>query len=159
MTVIKNTPALLSILAAFAMCCVSSCSDDGNEEPVEQNEDIFINELYAAGDDWIELYNAGESTKDISGYFIYDDAANKSQLPTNTTIPAKGFLILTCDDTGTGLHTNFRLTSEGESVYLGTADGKLIDKVDFPPLNDGQSYGRYPDGAANLRISGNTSQG
>ena len=159
MPLFKNIPTFLGSLIGVSILCMTSCSDDGNEEPVVQNEDIFINELYAAGDDWIELYNAGETTKDISGYFIYDDATNKYQLPANTSIPAKAFLILTCDDTGTGLHTNFRLTSDGESVYLETEDGKLIDKVDFPPLNDGQSYGRYPDGSDNLVISGNTSQG
>ena len=159
MTTSRSFPILLKALSVSTILFFTSCSDDGNEEPVVQNEDIFINELYAAGDDWIELYNAGEATKDISGYFIYDDATKKYQLPANTSIPAKGFLVLTCDDSGTGLHTNFRLTSNGESVSLETTDGKLIDKVDFPPLNDGQSYGRYPDGSANLVISGNTSQG
>lgn len=141
-----------SILTAF------SCSDNDEPKAVE-SEGIFINEVYSAGDDWVELYNEGTSAKNIGGYFIYDNAAAKYALPANTTVPAKGFLVLFCDDTGTGLHTNFKLTSDGETVYLENASGTLIDKMEFPSLNDGQSYGRYPDGSASLVISGNASQG
>lgn len=160
MTLNISRGQVLGLLMLAFVAYLTSCSDDGSEEPVVENEDIFINELYAAGgEDWIELYNAGDATKDISGYFIYDDPGNKYKLPSNTSIPAKGFLILICDDSGTGLHTNFKLTADGESVYLETSAGKLIDRVDFPPLNDGQSYGRFPDGSSNLAISGNTTQG
>jgi len=154
----SNVPKrLLTLFVFIGIICVSSCSDD--DPQVVENEDIFINEVYAAGNDWLELYNAAESAKDVSGYFIYDDAAKKYTLPANTSIPAKGFLVLICDDTGVGLHTNFKLTSDGETVYLENPAGKLIDKVDFPPLGEGQSYGRYPDGSANFVVSGSSSQG
>ena len=150
------------IKCSVFVCCLltlgwmSSCSDD--EEPVV-NEDIFINEVHAAGPDWIELYNASDATKNIGGYFIYDDVLKKYALPANTSIPAKGFLVLICDDTGTGLNTNFKLASTGETVYLETPAGKLIDKVTFPSLGEGQTYGRYPDGTGFLAVSGNTTQG
>ncbi|MBA4056847.1 MAG: hypothetical protein C0490_19190, partial [Marivirga sp.] len=83
----------------------------------------------------------------------------KYALPANTIVPAKGFLVLVCDDSGTGLSTNFKLTSDGETVYLENTAGALVDKVEFPSLNDGQSYGRYPDGSPSLAISGNVSRG
>lgn len=153
-----NTLTKGLLFFVFTGILAFSCSDDDQPQVVE-NEDIFINEVYAAGDDWMELYNAAEATKDVGGYFIYDNVANKYALPANTSIPGKGFLVLTCDDTGVGLHTNFKLTSEGETVYLENPAGKLIDKVEFPPLGDGQSYGRYPDGSSNLVVSGNSSQG
>lgn len=143
----------------IALVGLVSCSDDDEKPPVVQNEDIFINEIYASGDDWIELYNAGETDKNIGGYFIYDDAANKYMLQGITIVPAKGFLILSCDDIGVGLHTNFKLTSDGETLYLESSAGTLIDQVEFPALNDGQSYGRYPDGSDDFAISGNTSKG
>ena len=137
---------------------LSSCSDDDTPQVVAP-EGIFINEVYAAGNDWLELYNEGESSRNIGGYLIYDNASIKYALPANTTIPGRGFLVLICDDSGTGLNTNFKLTSEGETVYLENPGGELIDKVEFPALNDGQSYGRYPDGSPSLLISGNVSQG
>ncbi|MDH5251052.1 MAG: lamin tail domain-containing protein [Cyclobacteriaceae bacterium] len=144
--------SLIGLLSFF------SCSQDDGPQLIE-NEEIFINEVYAAGNDWLELYNDGETTKDVGGYFIYDDATIKYALPANTIIAAKGFLVLVCDDTGVGLHTNFKLSSSGETVYLENNAGKLIDKVVFPALGEEQSYGRYPDGSTNLAISGSSSEG
>ncbi|MBL7872604.1 MAG: lamin tail domain-containing protein [Cyclobacteriaceae bacterium] len=150
----------LMCLSLAAGCLVFNACDPPKDEvtPVIV-EGLFINEIYASGDDWIELYNDLETTKDIGGYFIYDNAANKYKLPASTSIPAKGFLILFCNDLATGLNTNFKLSSDGETVYLENASGTLIDRVEFPKLDNGQSYGRYPDGSTNLVISGNTSKG
>lgn len=141
--------------------CLLFSSCDPKEDvvvPIEE-EGLFINEIYASGEDWIELYNSLEISKDIGGYFIYDNAATKYKLPTGTTIPAKGFLVLVCNDLGTGLNTNFKLSSSGETVFLENAAGTLIDRIEFPPLDNGQSYGRYGDGTTNLYISGNTTKG
>lgn len=147
------------LIGLLGLLVLVSCSkDDDNTPQVVVNEEIFINELYAAGNDWLELYNDNESDTNVGGYAIYDDATKKYVLPVGTIIPAKGFLVLVCDDTGVGLHTNFKLTSAGETVYLENKLGALIDKVEFPALADGQSYGRYPDGSNNLLISGNTSE-
>lgn len=137
---------------------LTSCSsEDGPRSAVD--EGLFINEVYASGEDWIELYNHLEATMDISGYFIYDNEANKYSLPAGTSITAKGFLVLNCNDLGTGLNTNFKLTSAGETVYLENTSGSLINEVTFPPIHAGQSYGRYPDGSSTLAVSGNTTQG
>ncbi len=148
---------LLSSLSLFSLT-FSSCSSSDDVTPVVE-ESLFINEIYASGEDWIELYNALETTKDISGYSIYDNADIKYKIPAGTSIPAKGFLVLLCNDLGTGLNTNFRLTSSGETVFLENISGTLIDRVEFPELNAGQTYGRYPDGSATLAISGATTQG
>jgi hypothetical protein len=148
--------AVLTFLTAILFFL--SCSDDGDS--VEKGQEIFINELYAsAGEDWIELYNASGSSKDISGYRIYDDEANKYTLPSGISIPGKGYLIILCDGTATGVHTNFQLASTGETVYLENASGEIIDQVEFPVLEDGQSYGRYPDGSQYLALSGSSTQG
>jgi hypothetical protein len=44
-------------------------------------------------------------------------------------------------------------------VYLENPFGNLIDKVQYPELQDGQSYGRYPDGTSVFQISGTTTKG
>jgi len=143
---------IILFLLPFLLCCT-------NEEVVPAVEGLFINEIYAAGDDWIELYNSLDEVKDISGYAIYDDATRKYKLPSGTTIPARGFLILNCNDLGVGLDTNFKLSSTGETVYLDNVTALLIDKVEFPPLDNGQVYARFPDGAAKIVISGNATKG
>jgi hypothetical protein len=138
---------------------VSGCSKD-DDPVVDKDEGVYLNEIYAsAGDDWVELYNNAESAKDVGGYKIYDDEALKYSLPAETAIPAKGFLILFCDDTGSGLHTNFKLSSTGETIYLENNSGQVIDFVTFPGLDDGEVYGRFPDGTGNFGVSGISSQG
>lgn len=147
-------------IGLFLSAVFSACSHEDPDPHVEVNENLFINELYpASGEDWIELYNASDEEKDISNYKVYDDDTQKYTLPAGTTIGPKAFLVLICDDTGAGLHTNFKLSSEGETIFLENAKGKMIDKVEFPPLNNGESYGRYPDGSTTLEISGSATQG
>jgi hypothetical protein len=152
----KNTVFFMLLTSALLI----HCSKPDDDTPITVNEEIYINEVYASsGEDWIELYNNNAETKDISGYRIYDDEANKYRIPDGTSIPGKGFLVLLCDDLATELHTNFKLSSDGETVFIENKIGKVTDKVTFPALQDGQSYGRYPDGSISLKISGSATQG
>jgi hypothetical protein len=146
------------LLAVCLVLVFTACNSDEDSDIISP-EGIFINELYASGDDWLELYNASESPKDISGYFIYDNPDKKYPLPSGTVINGKGFLVLLCNDLGTGLNTNFRLTEAGETVYLDNAAGNRIDQVKFPALRNGQSYARFPDGSSNFAITGSPTRG
>jgi len=142
-------------------CCLllfASCDPLDDTRPVT-DEGIVINEIYASGEDWVEVYNNLETSVNIGGYFIYDNEASKYTVPAGTTVPAKGFLVFVCNDLATGLNTNFKLTSAGETVYFENAAGKLIDRVEFPAISAGQSYGRYPDGSSNFAISGTPTRG
>lgn len=154
----KGLKSLTVVLLVFGFLTFLSC-DPLEDNPPVTDEGLVINEIYASGEDWIELYNSLETSVNIGGYFIYDNAATKYQIPAGTTIPAKGFLVLICNDLGTGLNTNFKLTSAGETIYLENATGTLIDRIEFPELSAGQTYGRYPDGSENLAISGTPTQG
>ena len=150
----KNT-FLAVLLASVAL----SCSKE--EDPTVVKGEVFINEVLANGEDWLELYNASAQAINVGGYAVYDDgtATAKYILPTGTSIPAKGFLLLYCDGMANGLHTNFKLSSLGETVYLENASGTLTDMVSFPGLGVHQSYGRYPDGSENFAITGTPSPG
>ena len=134
----------------------TACGDDDEIEP--SVEGIFLNEIFASGEDWIELYNASETSKDIGGYIISDDG-NQYSLPDGITIPAKGFIVLLCNDVGTDLNTNFKLSADGEIVSLENVEGVIIDEVEFPNLDNGQSYARFPDGSDSWEITGVTTQG
>lgn len=155
---IKRFASIVGRMGFLVILSLISCND-GDEEETVLVEGLYVNEIYASGEDWVELYNSLDISKDISGYLIYDNQSNKYTLPSGTSIPAKGFLVLLCNDLGTGLNTNFKLTSSGETVFLENASGVLIDRVEFPELSAGQSYGRYPDGSDNLAISGATTKG
>ena len=125
---------------------------------------VVINELMASNsaildpqgdaDDWIELKNTGTTTIDLSGMYLSDDRTEprKWQFPAGTTIAAAGYLLVWADnDDGDspGLHTNFKLSADGESVVLSDTDANgnaIIDAVDFPALGRDESYGRMPEG-------------
>lgn len=119
---------------------------------------LYINEVYSRGTtespDWIEIYNATTTEVNIGGYKIYDSGGqsgtkDKLVIPAGTVIPAMGFYMIVVDD---GSAAGFGLSSGGEQVWLENAEGAVIDDVTFPALEEGQSYGRYPDGNANLQI-------
>ncbi len=132
---------------------------------------IYINEIMAkndnviadeAGDfdDWIELYNAGTSPVDIAGYYFSEDIADPTfwEIPDTdaaaTTIPAGGYLLVWADkDPEQGPHhIDFKLSSDGQEIYLYAPDGStLIDQLTYPSLSTDTSYGRETDGATNFQ--------
>jgi hypothetical protein len=133
-------------------------------EPVES--EIVINELLPVNsttvadqdgeyDDWIELFNLSATSKDISGYFLSDnrDHFSKWEFPSGTIVPANGYLIIWADDDSAqvGLHTNFKLSSQGEEVLLSTPEGNLADKVIYPGQSLELSFSRYSDGTGSFR--------
>ncbi|NJN25771.1 MAG: lamin tail domain-containing protein [Cyclobacteriaceae bacterium] len=147
----------LNLLAIMLFFSLAGCSKDDSEEPVDQSapETIFINEINSTGDpDWLELYNYGEETVDIEGFIIFDKVESKYVLPSGHQIKSGEFLILYCDDQGAGLNLPFKLTSEGESITLQRPDGKMIDHVVFPAMQNSQTYARFPDGSTTWKMTG-----
>jgi len=157
---LKDGKKLLTLICLAAVVLFfPTCSKDDDPQ-VTADEGVYINEIYASsGEDWMELYNTTDAAIDLSGYKVYDDETNKYVLPNGTSIGAKGFLVLLCNDLGTGLNTNFKLSSDGETLFLENKNGELLDMVEYPALQDGQSYGRFADGTDNWLISGSTTQG
>jgi len=131
---------------------------------------LFINEVMASNtstiqdengenDDWIEIYNAGDTDFDLVNLYITDNASNPGQYQfpfgaPQTMIPAGGFKIIWADQSPEegALHTNFGLSAGGEFVglYQETSGVKtvllLIDSVTFGQLSADQSWGRQNDG-------------
>lgn len=126
---------------------------------------IVMNEIYSRGTieepDWIEIYNASDSTVNIGNFAIYDNggqsgAKPKLKIPEGTTIPAKGFYVVVTDIGG---DSGFGLSSGGEEVWFENATGSIIDIVQFPAMNVSQSYGRIPDGAQNWELLNTITKG
>ena len=103
---------------------------------------------YGANADWIELHNAGKADVNLRGWSITDNLNKPAKfvLP-DTTVNAGGFLLIWCDDLGTGLHAGFKLSADGEEVGLFDADGKMVDSMSFGPQYGDVSFGRSLDNA------------
>lgn len=125
-------------------------------------QNILINEFVAKnnttiqdedGDfsDWIELYNTSNSTISLLNYSLSDDNndLNKWIFPEITLLPHSYLLVFASSknrsDTSE-LHTNFKISSSGEELYLLNNLGIIIDQTDAVNLSDDESYGRIPDG-------------
>ena len=57
------------------------------------------------------------------------------------------------------LHTNFKLSSEGESLQLTNLDSVLVDEITFPSIPPDLSFGRKPDGSNQWVFFNNSTPG
>jgi hypothetical protein len=124
---------------------------------------LYINEFLASNstinvdevgeyDDWLELYNAGNNSIDLGGFFLTDNVDNLTKwlIPEETVISGSGFLSVWCDeDQEQGvLHTNFKLSADGEFIALVASDGfTIIDSISFDIQTVDISFGRVSDGS------------
>ncbi len=125
-------------------------------------EPIIINEILTNSDapqtDAIELFNPGNSTVDIGGWYLSDNRSKptKWKIPAGTVIPSNGFLTFNEAhyENNTLIYGNnefgsaFSLSSKGEEIYIfsGSATGELNgyeNGFKFGALEPGISYGRY----------------
>lgn len=130
---------------------------------VTLNAQVLINEASSSNDsvildedgessDWIELYNAGTAAVNLEGWFL-SDKRSEPQVWTfpNQTIGAGEFLLIFAsgeDKAETFLHTNFKLSKDGEYLLLTNPMGELMDKIFVLDLETDISYGRLSDGGA-----------
>ncbi|MCE5250845.1 CotH kinase family protein [bacterium] len=132
---------------------------------VAEDTPVVINEFMALNkstiqdpqgdyDDWIELKNVSTREVDLTGMYLSDSPGNprKWAFPEGTTISPGAWLIIWADEDGgdePGLHANFKLSGDGESILLVDTDDRsnqILDSVEYETQEADISYGRYPDG-------------
>jgi len=132
---------------------------DDQALPVFISEFVARNRLsledgYQNSPDWIELYNPGEAGINLAGYGLSDDPNQplKWSFP-DVNLPAHDFLMVYASgrdnvfDAQGGIHTDWRLDADGESVLLAAPDGTVVDQVlDYPPQGEDLAYGRDMQG-------------
>jgi len=139
----------------------------GGSEPTDPLEGVFLNELKGQGPnyDFVELFNTGEASVDLSGCYVADDSANRVAFPLGASIAAGGFVLVrlsqpiasgevtTCDGFSPCYDGTWGISSAGEAIFFRSATNKVLDALAYPAQNspsgvlDGQSFGRHPDGA------------
>jgi hypothetical protein len=116
-------------------------------EVMADNDETLLDENGSASD-WIELYNDSDSTVNLDGWYLTDDPSDLTQwsFPA-TSMAAKSFLIVFASDedqsiAGSELHTNFKLSADGETVLLVHPDGTTVEhELTFQALEEDVSYG------------------
>jgi len=143
-------------------CLVVLCLVSANTVGFSQ---LVINEIMAsnvsslvdedgAHSDWVELYNSTAYAISLSNYQLSDNEnnLNKWNFP-DTTIQPNSFLIVFASGkdralSGSELHTNFSIRSEGETLFLGQNE-TIIHTFPATNLNANQSAGLFPDAGNN----------
>ena len=155
----------LTLCALFATTALAAQINQG---------EIAINEFSADSDslsgiadpdggypDWIELYNNTNRNIDLSDVYLSDkvDDLLKWRFPTGTTIEPDGYLIIWADEDldQQGLHANFKLSRNGEAIYLSNAaDSSRIDGVEFGEQMTNVSSSRVPNGTGPFVVQHST---
>jgi hypothetical protein len=167
----RASQALIGI-GLLALVILASC---GREEPgiaappVVTPGKVVMNEIFSRGVagnlDWIEIYNSGGTSVNLSGYTIYDVGGQsgvkaKKPFPAGATLASHGFYVITVDTNTAGATDGFGLSSAGESVWLEDGAGIVIDASTFPAMPlETTSYGRYPDGDTSWAIRNTITKG
>ena len=127
------------------------------------SQQVFINEFCASNSaticdpdyqeysDWIEIYNAAESSIQIGGYYLTDDlnTPKKWKIAENTNIRPGWRLLFWADGKDEGRHINFKLSKDGGQIGIFSTEGVLLDTISYQIQTPNISYGRYPDGVNN----------
>lgn len=117
--------------------------------PASALADIVINEFSSSTtDDWIELYNTGTQSAQLSNFRIRDSTTNKKDL--TGELNSESFIVVDFSN---------RLNNDGDIVKLMKLEGEteiLLEEIPYgtvgglcPPESDG-SIGRFPDGGAKI---------
>jgi len=102
--------------------------------PVGEEEEYY---------DLIELYNPGTEPVLLSEYCLSDKKKDLTQwqLPEETLEPGAYYIVYASGNGGK--EASFKLSSDGEEIFLSTAKGHCVDMLSIPDVPPDVSYGRY----------------
>ena len=122
---------------------------------------VYISEVMASNDsvatypgadytDWIELYNSGSQSVDLSGYGLSDrlTRGRKWQFPKGTLIGPGEYKVVLCDGTSVTdssgiIHAGIKINRTAcETLVLTDPEGRILDKMILPVQRTNISYGR-----------------
>lgn len=146
-------PLLILLLA------LSGCSDKSESSSVV-TDDIKINEVMSSNNyyaqlpdgscyDWVEFYNSSDKAVNLKGAMLSDSAgtADSWSFTTDFILEPGGYGIVylsglnTVNDDGC-IHTNFKLSSKGETLVFSNAAGDVIQQLTIPQCDMSNiSYG------------------
>jgi hypothetical protein len=116
------------------------------------SNDTALQDADGDNSDWLEIYNSGDEAVDLSGMYLTDsdDELDKWAFPAGTSLAAGQYVVVFASDkdailAGGELHTDFKLSADGEYLALVDSDGvTILDQYapEFPSQYEDIAYGR-----------------
>ena len=140
------------LISCFPTIFTSSAQDISALRITEllASNDASLEDGFGGSPDWIEIHNSGAGAVSMSGLFLSDDrnALEMWAFP-DVEVLAGGYLLVFASgknsyDAETGeIHTNFRLSSQGEYIALTQGGGVVVQELPdgFPVQKPDVSYG------------------
>jgi hypothetical protein len=131
---------------------------------VQPNNVSGIQDASGMREPWIELYNAGSSTVNLSGLFLadnYDTNLTQWAFPNGASIGPGQFRVIFADGdpnetTASEWHTSFRLPPASGTLALTRIvndEPQVVDYLTYNNIGPNLSYGDYPDGQPFYRMT------
>ncbi len=160
----KGKSAVVAFAVCFLMLFLGTAQAD-----VIINEVMASNGFYESGHawDWVELYNDGKETVDLSGWGFTDSKKDlyKFTFPDGAKLKGGEYLTIWCTGTenkkpgkGKEFYADFKISSAGEKLRLTNADGEEIRKLELPQQYGCVSYG-LPAGGGEYGFFENPTRG
>ena len=141
----------------LAVICFAATAQDN---PLRISELVTVNshsayDTHQEPEDWLELYNPGNSSILLDGCFLAESPNAQPPFPLQAEqeIAPGGYGMVFCDPVtlqGSTGHCNLKLRSEGGWLGLFDANSNLIDSITYPALTVDQSFGRVVGSKASV---------
>lgn len=96
--------------------------------------------------DYVELHNTSGADINLEGWYLSDSSDSlKDWAFPSVILPAGGYLAVHCSgldrtENAEHLHTNFKIGSDGECIYLTMPDGQTVSALETIALISDQAY-------------------
>ncbi len=120
--------------------CEKFLSDIGAKEGSIRISELMAAEQYFIADkngefsDWVEIYNTTDEPISLGGWALSDDPTDPMKwIFPQATIGPKEYLVIFCSGRGSSvpgeIHAEFALSAGGESLYLSSYAGNIVDSI------------------------------
>jgi hypothetical protein len=114
---------------------------------------VVINEVHPApssGNDWVELYNVGNTAIDLSGWKLEDQLTSPSTISswnTATSLAPDSYLVVEVSN---------KLNNAADGVTLKNNTGQILDQMNYSSSTTDQSWARLPNGSGSFVLAAPT---
>lgn len=122
---------------------------------VMASNQAFLADVKGEFSDWVELYNAGDKTVDLTGWFLSDDPDEPTKWSFSQLVLEPGqYAVVYCSGKDTVIggqqHTNFSLAAGGETLVLTSYAGACVASVTYTEAEENHSIVFGADAASQL---------